>query len=195
MDLLDNALSVTGSIFRNDRTNFKVATNDPSDLSGSQSLNGKARVDGIALGLTGAITDHWKIYANYTYLDSKVLQSISDHTKDTYGLDLQKGDTLTFTPKNAASVWTVYDLPHDFQIGYGITAQSGQNLVSADNAPSAPGYAVQRVLLGYKVNKQLNLQLNVNNLFDKEYLTRIRNNGWAVPGDGRAAVVSADYTF
>jgi len=50
-------------------------------------------------------------------------------------------------------------------------------------------------MLGYKVNKQLNLQLNVNNLFDKEYLTRIRNNGWAVPGDGRAAVVSADYTF
>jgi catecholate siderophore receptor len=194
-DLLDNALSLTGSIFRNDRTNYKVASNDPSDLSGTQTLNGKARVDGVALGLTGAITDHWKVYANYTYLDSKVLQSVSNFTKDTTGIDAQKGEPLTFTPKHAASLWTVYDLAHGFQVGYGLTIQSKQYLASAAGAPTAPGYTVQRAMLGYKVNKELNLQLNVNNLFNKEYLTRIRNNGWAEPGDGRVAIVSADYSF
>lgn len=194
-DFFDNALSITGAVFRNDRTNYKVASNDPTNLSGTQSLDGKARADGVALGLSGAITDKWKVFANYTYLDTRVLRSASDFTLASTGFDAQKGEPLPFTPKHAASLWTVYDLPYDFQVGYGITAQSKQYLVSAAGAPTAPGYAVQRAMLGYKVNKQLNLQLNVNNLFDKEYLTRIRNNGWAVPGDGRAAVVSADYTF
>ncbi|MGY2289165.1 TonB-dependent receptor [Pseudomonas sp. SDO528_S397] len=194
-DFFNDALSLTGAIFRNDRTNYKVATNDPSDLSGSQTLDGSARVDGVELGLSGAITDRWKVFANYTYLDTQVLQSVSNFTKDTTGIDAQKGEPLTFTPKNAASLWTVYDLPHDFQVGYGLTTQSKQYLASAAGAPTAPGYTVHRAMVAYKVNKQLNLQLNVNNLFDKEYLTRIRNNGWAVPGDGRSAVVSADYTF
>ena len=50
-------------------------------------------------------------------------------------------------------------------------------------------------MLGYKVNRNLDLRLNVNNLFDKHYLTRIRNNGWATPGDGRAAILTANYSF
>jgi catecholate siderophore receptor len=32
-------------------------------------------------------------------------------------------------------------------------------------------------------------------LFDKTYYTRVRNNGWATPGDGRSAVLSVSYTF
>ncbi|MCF5924965.1 TonB-dependent receptor, partial [Xanthomonas perforans] len=54
----------------------------------------------------------------------------------------------------------------------------------------------------------LSLQLNVNNLFDKVYYTSIRNNltvnaagtvtagsGWALPGDGRSAVLNATFSF
>jgi len=194
-DFFADALSLTGAIFRNDRTNYKVASNDPSDLTGEQTLDGKARVDGVALGLTGSISERWKIFANYTYLDSEVLQSVSDYTLQTTGIDAQKGKPLTFTPKNAASVWTTYDLSHDLQLGYGLTTQSKQYLASADNAPTSPGYTVHRAMVAYKINKELGVRLNVNNLFDKQYLTRIRNNGWATPGDGRAAILTADYSF
>ncbi len=194
-DFFDDALSLSASVFRNDRTNYKVASNDPSNLSGQQALDGQARVDGATLGLTGAITDKWKVFANYTYLNTQVLQSVSDFTKESTGIDAQKGKPLTFTPRNAASLWTLYDLPNNFQVGYGLTTQSKQYLASADNAPTASGYTVHRAMLGYKVNRNLDLRLNVNNLFDKHYLTRIRNNGWAVPGDGRAAILTADYSF
>ena len=182
-------------MFRNDRTNYKVASNDPSNLSGEQTLDGQARVDGVALGAMGAITDRWKVFANYTYLHTEVLQSVSDYTLQNTGVDAQKGKPLTFTPKHAASIWTTYDLPYNLQVGYGLTTQSKQYLLSQDNAPTAAGYTVHRAMLGYKVNRNLNLRLNVNNLFDKQYLTRIRNNGWATPGDARAAILTADYSF
>ncbi len=194
-DFFQDALSLTASVFRNDRTNYKVASNDPSNLSGEQALDGQARVDGIALGLSGLITEDWRVFANYTYLDSEVLQSVSDYTQETTGIDAQKGKPLTFTPKHAASIWTTYDLPYNLQVGYGLTTQSKQYLASADNAPTSSGYTIHRAMLGYKVNRNLDLRLNVNNLFDKHYLTRIRNNGWATPGDGRAAILTADYTF
>lgn len=36
---------------------------------------------------------------------------------------------------------------------------------------------------------------NINNLFDKAYYQRIRNNGWATPGEARSFIVSANYNF
>ena len=45
------------------------------------------------------------------------------------------------------------------------------------------------------INERLSLQLNANNLFDREYYTRVRNNGWSTPGDTRSVVLSAAYRF
>jgi catecholate siderophore receptor len=50
-------------------------------------------------------------------------------------------------------------------------------------------------MVGYQINDRFGLQLNVNNLFDKEYFIRIRNNGWATPGDARSAMLTATFKF
>ena len=42
---------------------------------------------------------------------------------------------------------------------------------------------------------KLSAQLNVKNVFNKEYYTAIRNNGWAIPGDARSAVLNINYHF
>jgi catecholate siderophore receptor len=200
-DVLDNRLALTASVFRNERTNYKVAdAGNPDNPSGEQQLDGTSRVDGIALGASGQITDKWSVFANYTYLKSKVLQGVSDYNA-TLGTDYAKGDELTQTPKHAFSLWTTYELPAGWRIGYGATYQ-GETYLNQHNAANPHGpllksdsYWVQRLMVGYRVNRQLNVQLNVNNLFDKEYYLRIRSNGWAVPGDGRSAVLSATYSF
>ena len=44
---------------------------------------------------------------------------------------------------------------------------------------------MHRAMVGYQLNEGFALQLNVDNLFDKQYFTRIRNNGWATPGAAR----------
>ena len=55
--------------------------------------------------------------------------------------------------------------------------------------------ARQGAMVAYQVSAQFGLQLNIGNLFDEAYYLRIRNNGWATPGDARSAVLSATFRF
>jgi len=203
-DVLDGRLSLTGSVFRNHRQNYRVADpGKPDNPSGQQTLDGKARVDGVLLGASGLLTDHWALYANYSHLKSKVLQGASDFV-DLQGHDYTKGDPLLSTPENSLSLWTTYDLSNAWQVGFG-TTYVGSFAISQHSATNVDGplntvdsYWTARAMVAWKVNRNLALQLNVNNLFDEKYLTRVRTGGdiaWATPGDARQAVLTATYTF
>ena len=201
-------LSLTAALFRNKRSNYRVASNDPTVPD--QQLDGSARVDGLALGASGLITDRWAIFANYTYLKSKVLQGVDD-VFAVRGLDFTRGDALTQVPDHAFSLFTTYDLPHwDLQVGYGVTYQGETYLTqhtlvtgSTSTRSTIPlvksdDYMVHRLTIAWTGVDNLELRLNVNNLFDKEYYTRIRGNaagGWATPGDTRNATLTANYRF
>ena len=202
-DVLENRLAVTAALFRNERQNYKVASADP--LQPEQVLDGKARVDGVALGVAGNITREWAVFANYTFLDSEVLQNAADEATS----DPVKGRELTQTPRHAASLWSTYELG-DWTFGYGATYQG--SFYPNNSSPTAylktDAYWVHRAMVGYQVNERIGLQLNVSNLFDEEYYTGIRNNltvnaagvvtagnGWANPGEGRSAVLTATFKF
>ena len=202
-NLLENQLSLTGSLFRNARTNFRVASNDP--IVPEQQLDGSARVDGIALGAAGTITPVWMVFANYTYLKSEIIRSVSDFCLRTPGAtgcgntaalpDPQAGNELGNVPDHAVSLWTTYTLPFDVTVGYGATYQGRWYLNTSGALYTTDGYWTHRAMVSYQVLEKLDLQLNVNNLLDEKYFIRIRNNGWATPGDRRSAVLSVNYTF
>ncbi|MGO1073064.1 TonB-dependent receptor [Lysobacter sp. CA199] len=200
-DFMDGRLALTGSVFRNDRKNYKVADLDnPNNLSGLQQLDGQARVDGVMLGVSGLITDQWAVYANYAFLDSEVLQGVSDRQAG-LNQDYTRGDRLTSVPEHSFSLWTTYDLSPKWQLGYGATYQ-GKIWMTQHSATNVNGplttydsFWTHRAMAAYKINRSAQLQLNVNNLTDEKYYTRIRNNGWATPGDGRQFVLSANFSF
>lgn len=195
-DVLEERLALSASIFRNDRRNYKVADpGNPDNPSGQQQLDGKARVDGVSLGAAGTLSKQWSIFANYAYLDSEVLQSVSDFVKQSTGIDAQKGNPLTNTPRHSASLWTTYVLDR-WIFGYGATYQ-GKTYLSNNTVPlfQTDDYWVHRVMASYQFNPSLGLQLNINNLTDKEYYARIRNNRWATPGEGRTAILSLSGSF
>jgi len=198
-------LSLTAAIFRNDRTNYKVASGDPTVPD--QQLDGSARVDGVTLGASGRITDAWSIFANYTYLDSEVKRGVSKLLAG-QGLDFTKGDHLTSVPDHAFSLFTTYDLTDlNLQLGYGVTYQGEYYLTqhalvtgSTNTRTTIPlvkaqDYMVHRLTVAWTPRPDLELRLNVNNVFDKEYYQRGRNNGWATPGDRRNATLTANYRF
>lgn len=214
-----HGVQLTAAVFRNERTNFRVPSNDPSLPAGLQVLDGRARVDGMALGATGYITPNWLIFANYTYLDGRVKQSVSDTCLARPGLpgcnnsaaipDPQAGDRLIQTPEHSGSLFTSYKFPFGLELGYGITYQGKfalhQRTLLERTQFYSDDYVVQRLLVSYEIREGLTAQLNVQNLFDEHYYTGIRNNvnattgivggGWATPGDRRSAVLSLFYSF
>ncbi len=196
-ETFNRRLLLTAAIFRNERTNFRVNSGDATIPE--QQLDGESRVDGLALGALGRITDRWSISANYTFLDSEVVQSISDIAIGGGAIDIDAGDPLPNTPEHAFSLWTTYDFGR-LMIGYGANYQGDYTFGRASDGMLyyTDDYWVHRAMASYELSEHLDLQLNVNNLLDEEYFERIRNNssnGWATPGPGRQAVVSINYQF
>jgi len=222
--LFNKRLELTAAVFRNERTNYRVPSNDPALPAGLQVLDGRSRVDGVALGASGSITDAWTIFANYTYLDGGIRQSISDRCLANPGNgtatnnpcansaalpDPARGAVLIQTPEHSGSLFTTYKLPFGLEVGYGLTYQGDIAL----NVPNlfqplqfrADDYLIHRAYLAYTFGGGLTAQLNVQNFTDEKYLTGIRSNvngttgavtgGWAVPGDRRQAVLSLFYSF
>ncbi|WP_375243845.1 TonB-dependent receptor [Sphingomonas parapaucimobilis] len=207
--LFGRRLELTAAVFRNERTNYRVPSNDPALPVGLQVLDGRSRVDGIALGASGSITPAWTIFANYTYLDGKVLQSISNRDKAAGVLDPQAGAELVQTPEHSGSLFTTYKLPFGLEVGYGLTYQGSfaTNFPVAGNRVQfhVDDYLIHRAFLAYTIAQRWTMQLNVQNFTDEKYVTGVRNNingttgnitgGWAIPGDRRQATLSLFYNF
>ncbi|MFC4255994.1 TonB-dependent receptor [Altererythrobacter xixiisoli] len=210
-DLFSGGLQLAAALFRNERDKYRVASGEPG--LNDQVLDGHSRVDGISLSASGNITPAWSIVANYTYLDSKLIRSVSEYCLQNPGKDNctntvevpdpGAGTMLPATPDHSGSLFTSYSFPFGLQIGYGFTYQGSHalNPVPTATVPTTfnvPDYLTHRLMVGYKLNDNLNAQLNIQNLTDEDYVTTVRTavgGSWAQPGVGRSAVLSIGYTF
>ncbi len=190
-ELLDKRLELDAALFRVEKTNARETMAD-----GSTQLAGKQRVQGVEVGVTGHITEQWDVFANYTFLDSETLDAA-----DTAAGIAREGQALGNTPPRSLNVWTTYKLPADWTVGYGARYVSERNVTSSTTA-KLDAYWVHNAMVAYRVNEQLDLQLNVNNLFDEDYVERVRQqNGTDARssaieyGDARSAILSATYAF
>ncbi|MBU0556538.1 MAG: TonB-dependent receptor [Alphaproteobacteria bacterium] len=206
-DLFDARLQLAAAVFRNERDKYRVASGDPT--LPDQVLDGRSRVNGVSLSATGNITDAWSIFANYMYLDTKLIQSVSDFclanpgegdcTNSVANPDPNAGTMLSATPKHSGSLFTTYKFPFGLEVGYGLTYQ-GRHSMNPTATPVyyVPAYTLHRVMLAYPITDQLLAQLNVQNVTDEDYVTTVRtnvNNSWAQPGVGRSAVFSLSYSY
>ena len=191
-EVFDAKLLLTAALFRNDRTNTRVASADPENPI--QVLDGKSRVQGLELGASGQISKEWSISASYAYLDSEILQGAADGA----ATDTQKGQKLIGTPEQSGSLWTTYALPRGLEVGYGLryVGEYHADFATATNpSTTVPDYFVHNALVGYRVDRNLHLRLNLNNLTDELYWTGVRPQGWGYPGEGRSYVLTASYDF
>lgn len=190
-ELLDRRLELDAAIFRVEKTNARETMAD-----GSTQLAGKQRVEGIEVGLTGHVTERWDVFANYTVLSSETLEAA-----DTAAGIAREGQALANTPPRSFNLWTSYQLPAGWSLGYGARYVSERNVSSSSNA-KLDSYWLHNAMIGYKVNDNVDLQLNLNNLFDEDYVERVRQTpgtgarSSAIEyGDGRSAILSATYSF
>jgi catecholate siderophore receptor len=179
-DVLGGRLSLTGAVFRIEKTNLRIPL-DPTNTgrNAAQQLGGLARVDGFELGAAGKLTDQWSVFAGYSYLDSKIVE--------TNNL-AELGRELPNTPKHNFTLWTTYDVTPDWTVGGGVTYASDA-WVNTTNTSYVPDYWKVDLMTSYKVTKNSTLQLNIYNLTDAKYFAQYYG-GHAVPASGRWAMLS-----
>jgi len=186
-DLLNEKLLLTGALYRTTVSNDLVQ--DPVDLQYYQV--GKKRVQGIELSAVGKLTDNWAVSAGYTTMDAKVINGsavANDGSSD-----------LAYTPKSAFTAWTTWRLPFNLTIGGG-ARYAGEMKRGTDSAIGTPAfteaYWVFDAMASYPLNKQLDLQLNLYNLFDKDYVAAINKSGYRyTPGTPRSAMLTVNFRF
>jgi len=187
-DLLKQKLSLSAALYRTDVKNEVEV--DPTNAAVFYQ-NGKKRVQGIELGVTGEITRGWLISAGYTRMNTKV---------ESGRVVTANGENqLSYTPKQAFTSWTSYTLPFGLQIGGGARF-TDKLLRGTDGAVGTPAYVnsswVFDAMAAYPINKNFDLRLNVYNLADKEYVAQINKSGYRyTPGSPRAASLTANVKF
>jgi catecholate siderophore receptor len=191
-DVLSERLALTAAIFRTDKTNARtpgLTPNDPPTV-----LDGEQRVQGFEIGAAGNITEHWRIFGGYTYLDSEILKTNTLTVDPLTGLLVpQVGNQLPQTPDHSFSLWTAYTLPWDIEIGAG-ASYVGARFSSADNLREAPGYWLFDALISKQFTKNIKAQINVYNIADETYIDRV-SGGHFVPGAGRTVALTVGVAF
>lgn len=117
----------------------------------------------------------------YTYLD----EHFDDDTPDlTDGTD----------PKHLFKLWTNYQITQGMlrgvTVGGGMLAQT-----RISRGVEQGAYAIFNAQVGYRINKHVNVSLQLNNIFNREYYIRPPGEFFSVFGDTRNAMLTVRTDF
>jgi catecholate siderophore receptor len=181
-DVFNDRLSLTAAIFRTEKENTRVQVD-----TASYENAGKTRVDGIELSASGKITDKWQVFTGYSYLDAKQ-QDGGPLNKAT------DGNKLPNTPRNSASLWTTYAITPKLTVGGG-AFYVDDVFGNVANTTYVPSYTRYDAMASYKLSKNVDLQLNVQNLTDKTYYDKAFSTHFANQAPGRTALLTTNFHF
>ena len=180
LGFFNNALGVTGALFRINKANARTV--DP--ITGIATLDGNVRSQGFELGIIGRPVPEWNIFFGYTHLDTEILEGFEVDTQ---------GKELANAPTNTLSLWTTYDFLTKWQAGTGIFYSSSRFGNNA-NTSQVPGYVRWDLTGAYQVNKNVGVRLNIQNMMNTTYFDQV-HPGHVIPGDGRTFILSGNFTF
>ena len=183
-DLLNDRLSLTADIFRTEKDNARVQVDTTSFENA-----GKTRVQGIELSATGKITDKWQVFAGYAYMDSEQIDG-----GDLPANKANDGNQLPNTPKNSASLWTTYQVTPKLTVGGG-AFYVDDVFGSVANTTMVDDYVRYDAMVAYKLTKNVDLPLNVQNLTDETYYDKAFSTHFANQAAGRTALLSTNFHF
>lgn len=149
--------------------------------------SGKVEVTGAELEIVGSLTSQWDLIFGYSYLDTEIKRA-GDRSDAIFLL----------MPENMVNLWSRYSFEggalDGLKVGGGMTAVS--DFSSTGNDVRAPGYAVFDAMLGYDFTRQLSGQLNVYNIFDRDYYMRVGgSDSFNFPGAPVMAMATMRYAF
>ena len=189
-EFINGRLQATVAVYEINQKNILMSANDPAqpDLLVQR---GEDRSRGFEIDITGHITKDWQIFASYSYIDAIIINDANTNLI---------GQRKENTPPNSANFWTRYDFPEntllkDLGIGFGVQHQ-GSRVPWFTRDFEVPVFTVFDAALYYKpMRNNIQLALNVGNLFDETYWLGAQNYTRLFPAAPRNFMLSATYKF
>ncbi|MGV8927079.1 MAG: ferric-rhodotorulic acid/ferric-coprogen receptor FhuE [Ewingella sp.] len=187
-DWFNSRLTTSVSVFRAELDNVAQASGRTIPGTTEAAYEGKSGTvsRGVEFEVNGAVTDNWQV----TFGGTRYI-----------GEDENNVAVNPNLPRTQLKLFTRYRLPmlQKLTVGGGVNWQThvwddvsgpdGEGTLHAEQG----SYALVSLFSRYEVTKQLSVQANVNNLFDKEYDTSV--NQYIVYGEPRNISVTANYSF
>jgi iron complex outermembrane recepter protein len=158
----------------------------------AQSNVGGVTAQGFEAAVDWDFAPDWNAFVSYAYNDS----TYDDDTLDGNGLVVARtaGKTTVDTPENILKVEVGYD--NGTLFARGSLAYLSKRYFTYENDRSAPSQTVADLVVGYRFSGSpmldgLEVQLNISNLFDEEYISTINSNGFPLRGDSQTLLPAA----
>lgn len=193
------SLNASAAIFRIDQENRSRLVDDVSLCETAASCyeaSGKVRSEGVDLELQGALTPQLEVAVGYTYTDVEYVRDATYKSGTPFD---------TSTPEQLFKLTGMYkfnDALARWRVGGNVSWQS--RIYEKDETNGLPwtieqdDYALVNLIVGYQATEELDLQLNINNVFDKTYYQAIGySTAWGPDtfGEPSSVHLTARYDF
>ncbi|WP_277964331.1 TonB-dependent siderophore receptor [Pseudomonas sp. RIT-To-2] len=177
-----NASVAVYQVERNNLAELDVGYTVPGTTDSAYKAIKGAKTKGYDLELSGELTPGWNVMTSYTHAVTK---------------DADGERSMTSLPVDMVKFWSTYRLPGDLSpvtVGGGMNWNGPTFVVFNNNKISEDDYFVFNAMARYQITKHLSTTLNINNIFDKTYLSSIKG-AQGLYGDPRNFMVNARYDF
>lgn len=149
---------------------------------------GEVKSQGIELNWQHQLFDALTLSTNYSHTDAKVVKSEAD----------SQGARLKNIPKHAANLSTDYQfdlMGHSSGLTANINYYGERSANYKDNGTSLPSFTIVNIGAYTQLSPSIKAQINIHNLFDRDYYVASYTNYWIMPGEPLKATLSFNFNF
>lgn len=171
-----------------------VLQNSPDNPAQAILVSG-TETKGAELGIAGKVTSNWSMFGGYAYQDAEVSDDLGVDKTGT--ATILAGTRVGQTPRNTLSLWNRYDFSEAWGAALGVISRSAMFAATPSTTASTvlSGYTRYDAALFWKPEKNTRVQLNVENLTNKDYALSAHNNNNILPGSPITARLNLIYNF
>jgi iron complex outermembrane receptor protein len=183
-------LMLSAVAYQINQTNVVTPAPTNLDPTGTSSVQtGEVRSRGIELSAVGNVTRELSIIALYIYQDVKNVQA-NDTSLNNWPVDIPR-------PRQMASLWADWTWHTGALAGFGIGGGIRYQSASAgapDNSLTVASYTLYDAALRYDT-RNWRFSLNVENMFDRHYISGCQSYSVCVFGNERTVLANAKYNW
>ncbi|MFK4754812.1 TonB-dependent siderophore receptor [Oceanobacter antarcticus] len=184
------SLNTSAAIYKIYQTNRARSVADTSLCSPEAptcyEASGEISSEGVDLEVQGALSDYWEIGAGYTYNETEYVKDSTFASGTIYKPEVPKQLfklTTSYTPAGKSGRWR-FGTSLNWQDKIYRDGRSWAGDKTTDTVRNEQdAYFLVDMMAQYKINSHLKLQLNIDNLFDKEYYSGLGADPQYAPRD------------